>query len=262
MVGERYKILNRIGQGGMGAVYLVQDQHLKNRQWAMKEMSDANITNPLERRQAIDAFQGEAKLLGQLAHTNLPKVIDVLSQGNKHYLVMDYIEGKTLEDLLLERQQPFSEAEVLRWAAQLCEVLSYLHHQTPPIIFRDFKPANIILTPSGDVKLIDFGIARLFKKGKSGDTVKLGTPGYAPVEQYGQGQTDVRSDIYALGVTLHRLLTGYDPTDKPFDPLPKTRQLNPVISVALERVIEQATQTEAQSRFQTAAEMKQALTIN
>ncbi len=169
----------------MGAVYLVEDQRLNGKEWAMKQMSDAGITNPPDRQRAIEAFQKEAELLARLEHANLPTVIDFLSQGNNHYLVMDYIEGDTLEVLLTRQRKPFSEAEVLGWARQLCNVLSYLHSQTPPVIFRDLKPSNIMLMPTGQIRLIDFGIARLFRSSKSGDTAKLGTPGYAAPEQFG-----------------------------------------------------------------------------
>jgi serine/threonine-protein kinase len=259
VIAQRYRVLSSLGQGGMGTVYLVADQHLSDKQLAVKEVSDMAIPNPGLRRQAISNFQKEAELLSRLDHPNLPRVVDFLSQAPHHYLVMDYVEGITLEKLLVQRNQPFPEDKVLEWAGQLCTVLTYLHSQKPPVIFRDLKPDNIMLTHSGYLKLIDFGIARIFKPGQSGDTTKLGTPGYAPPEQYGgQGQTDARSDIYALGVTMHRLLTLYDPTDTPFN-LPPVRRLNAAVSTKVEQIIERATFMEPRRRYQTTAEMKQAL---
>jgi len=260
IIGGRYQVSRRLGQGGMGSVYLVQDMRIPGKQWAIKEMSDAALPTPAERQQAINAFRQEAQLLATLDHANLPRVVDFFSEGGCHYLVMDFIEGETLEQLLSRRTTPFTETEVLSWAGQLCDVLSYLHAQHPPVIFRDLKPDNIMLARDGCTKLIDFGIARLFKPGQSKDTTCFGTPGYAPPEQYGQGQTDARSDIYALGVTLHHLLTGYDPSTTPFA-LPKVRQLNLAVSVRTEAAIERATQRDPAHRFQTVAEMKQALGI-
>ncbi len=260
VLGERYHILQVIGQGGMGAVYLAEDKRLRSKQWAIKEMSDAGITTQLDRDEAVDAFEREAALLAQLDHPYLPKVIDFFSQSNSHYLVMDYIDGRTLKELLENRPNPFSETKVVEWAGHVCDVLAYLHAQNPPIIFRDLKPANIMLTQKESrIKLIDFGIARLFKPGQKGDTLRLGTPGYAPPEQYStKGQSASSSDIYALGVTMHQLLTRHDPTNTPFQ-LPPVKRLNPAVSDSVAQVISHATKTEMTHRYQTAAEMKRAL---
>jgi serine/threonine-protein kinase len=209
----------------------------------------------------MNVFLQEAQILGRLDHVNLPRVVDFFSETDRHYLVMDFIEGETLERLLGERSTPFSEADVLGWAGQLCDVLAYLHSQNPLVIFRDLKPGNIMLARDGRLKLIDFGIARLFKPGKSTDTHRLGTPGYAPPEQYGQGQTDARSDIYALGVTLYELLTRYDPTAQPFV-LPKLRQLNPNVSARTEAAIERAIRADPTQRFQAVIEMRRFLGIS
>ncbi len=260
VIGQRYQIVCRLGQGGMGAVYLVEDQRLTSKAWAVKEVSDAAIVDPIERQQAFYAFQQEAQLLAMLDHPNLPRVSDFFHEGNYHYLVMDYIDGETLEQLLSSRTRPFSESETLQWAAQLCDVLQYLHQWRPPIIFRDLKPSNIMLARNGRLKLIDFGIARLFKPGRPGDTTRLGTPGYSPPEQYGTGQTDARSDIFALGVTLHQLLTLHDPTLTPLT-LPNVRQLNPNVSPRIEAAILRATQLDPNQRFQSAFEMRQFLGI-
>jgi len=259
LVQGRYQVLQLLGQGGMGAVYQVLDTRLGGKLLAMKEMSDAALLDPAEKAAAIAAFRQEAELLANLDHVNIPKVSDFFTEGGKHYIVMEYVPGETLEARLARQGTPCSEQEVRAWAWQLGEVLTYLHSQSPPVIFRDLKPGNIMLTPQGQVKLIDFGIARFFKPGKTGDTQQMGTPGYAPPEQYGQGaQTDERSDIYSLGVVLHEALTRYDPATTPFK-LPPVRQLNPVVSVDLEQIIAKATQPNKQQRYQSAAELLHAL---
>ena len=256
MLKNRYIIVRKIGQGGMAAVYQATDTHIHGKLWAIKEMSDAAITDPLEKQQALDAFQQEASLLAKLNHPHIPKVTDFFSEGGKQYLVMEYIKGQTLEEVLEQRGRPFSEHEVRPWLEQLCDVLDYLHCCSPPVIFRDLKPANIMVDQTGQVKLIDFGIARLFKSGKTSDTQALGTPGYAAPEQHGQKQSDARSDIYALGVTLHRLLTNHDPVATPFS-LPPLRQLAPVVSDAIDKVVQQATEQNPAQRWQSATEIKQ-----
>ena len=214
--------------------------------WAVKEMSDAAIVDPIEKARAVAGFQQEAQLLAQLAHPNIPKVTDYFTENNKHYIVMEFVPGETLEDRLVRLQAPCSEQEVRQWSAQLCDVLAYLHSQNPAIIFRDLKPGNIMLTPQGQIKLIDFGIARLFKPGKSSDTQVVGTPGFASPEQYGRGQTDGRSDVYSLGVVLHHLLTLHDPTTTPFA-LPPARQLRPTVSPQMEQILVRATQSNVSS---------------
>ena len=258
LLAERYIIVRKVGGGGMGAVYQATDQRIQGKLWAIKEMSDAAITNPLDKQRAVDAFRQEAQLLAILDHGNLPKVSDYFTEGGKHYLVMDFVQGRTLEQALHSAAGFLAEDEVVGWVIQLCDVLAYLHSRQPPVIFRDLKPANIMMDAERRIKLIDFGIARLFQPGKGKDTQIMGTPGYAAPEQYGAGQTDARSDIYALGVTLHQLLTGYDPSLSPFN-LPPARNVNPGLSPTVEAVIAKAIQAEVTARFQTAEEMKQAL---
>ena len=255
----RYIIVKKVGQGGMGAVYQAVDQRIAGRLWAIKEMSMSLLAAPADRAQAIQAFQREASMLARLDHANLPKVADFFQEGGRHYLVMDFIEGETLRRML-DRQgrHPFPEALVIEWARQLCDVLGYLHSQNPPVIFRDLKPDNIMVTAARKVKLIDFGIARHFKPGQVQDTQRFGTKGYASPEQHGKGQTDARSDVYSLGVVLHELLTGHDPATTPFN-LPAARQLNPVVSPHVDAALQKATRTRPDGRFQTAAEMSQAL---
>jgi len=254
----RYRIVRTLGVGGMGAVYLAQDMRLANRPVAVKEMIPDPTASPAEQAQAQQRFQQEASMLASLDHPNLPRVSDYFTEGGNHYLVMDYIDGDTLEDIANRTPGFFPESQVLNWATQLCDVLTYLHSRQPPVIFRDLKPGNIMVDRSGTVKLIDFGIARLFKPGKPTDTVVFGTAGYAPPEQYGRGQTDARSDIYALGATLHHLLTKHDPAQTPFS-LPSVRSLNPSVSPHVEAAVMKAVAYDRTHRFQTASEMKQAI---
>lgn len=249
---SRYRIIRLLGQGGMGAVYLAEDQNLPGRLVAVKENSETSSS-------AQDQFEREALILARLKHQNLPQVTDhfVDSLSGRQYLVMEYVEGEDLEQILSLRG-PLPETEVLGWVDQVIDALEYMHSQNPPVIHRDIKPANIKLTIEGTVKLIDFGIVRFFKPGQTKDTAALGTPGYAAPEQYGTGQSDARTDIYSLGVTLHQLLTGHDPVTAPFN-LPPVRKLNPDVSPHVESAIRKATQANRDDRFQTVAELRKAL---
>ena len=258
MLANRNIIVQKVGQGGMGAVYQATDTRLGHKLVAVKEMSDAAITDPLEKQQIRHALEREAQMLATLNHPNLPRVTDHFSEGGKQYLVMDFIEGGTLEEILDQMPGFLNEKQVVDWGVQLCEVLEYLHHQHPPVIFRDLKPGNIMLDRDGKVKLIDFGIARLFKLGKATDTASFGTAGYAPPEQYGKGQTDARSDIYALGATLHHLLTKHDPAQTPFHFLPM-RSLNSNVSAGVDQAILRAVEQNPNQRWQTAHQMQRAL---
>lgn len=259
LLANRYIIIHKIGQGGMGAVYKATDTRLGQKVVAVKELSEANLTDPAEKQQARQAFEQEARILAQLNHPNLPRVTDHFSEAGKQYLVMDFIEGQTLQQMLDATGGPLDVQKVSDWAVQLCDVLEYLHSQQPPVVFRDLKPGNIMLDRDGKVKLIDFGIARHFKPGKTTDTVSFGTAGYAPPEQYGKGQTDARSDIYALGATLHHLLTGRDPANNPFN-FPPLRTLNPKVPEIIEHAVMKALEQAPPNRWQSAHEMKKALT--
>ena len=244
-----YLIEKNVGQGGMAAVYRARDTR-NNSIVAIKEMSQDGLA-PDELKEALESFRFEADTLMRLRHPNLPRVYGRFSDGARHYLVMEFIEGRTLE----QKQQSagggaLPEADVLGWARQICHVLSYLHQQTPPIIFRDLKPANVMLTDAGQIKLIDFGIARVFAPGRVRDTQVLGTPGFAPPEQYGKTQTDARADQYALACTLYQMLTGYDPALTPFA-LPPMRSRNPQISPRVQTAIERATRLNRDERFPT-----------
>jgi len=248
----RYIIVKTLGRGGMGAVYLALDQRLNNTPVAIKEMS-TNAVGTGNLQAAIGAFKKEASMLIGLRHQALPRINDFFAQGeNRWYLVMDYIEGETLKHIA-QRRGPIPEAEVLDWVRQLGDILSYLHDQRPPIIFRDLKPSNIMLTPQGHIKLIDFGIARHFKPGITADTTAYGSSGFAPPEQYGENQTDARSDIYALGATLHYLLTGVDPIKNPFSfDLPSKKAK---VSPRLEAAIMKALELQARNRPKSVIEM-------
>ena len=210
---QRYVVLAQIGRGGFGAVYRATDTQFGGRHVAIKEMSQNNLSAQ-QLLEAATAFHREAMMLASLTHPNLPRIYEQFTDTGRSYLVMDFIEGETLEETLQQKQLPIEQ--VLTLGIQLCDVLDYLHTRQPPIIFRDLKPANIMLTPSGHLYLIDFGIARHFKPGQSKDTAALGSTGYAAPEQYGKSQTTERADIYSLGATLHQLITGNDPSDSPF----------------------------------------------
>src|SRR5581483_3053328 len=213
---QRYVILSQAGRGGFGAVYKASDTQFGNRLVAIKEMSQSNL-DPQELTEASIAFKREAMLLAGLTHPNLPRIYEQFTDTGRSYLVMDFIEGETLEEMLNRQNgKRLAIEKVLEIALQLCSVLDYLHTRQPPIIFRDLKPANVMLTSNGHIYLIDFGIARHFKPGQTKDTTALGSTGYAAPEQYGRSQTTARADIYSLGATLHQMITGDDPTETPF----------------------------------------------
>ena len=223
VLAQRYVLGKLLGQGGMGAVYQVQDQCFGGATRALKALNLSGLSLK-EQQEATVAFEQEALMLARLTHPNLPRVYDHFVESSNSYLVMDYIEGETLEKRLSKQPRgwlPYREAISL--VLQLCSVLHYLHSQRSPVIFRDLKPANIMLTAEDHVYLIDFGIARLFKPGQSKDTVAMGSLGYAAPEQYGKSgtQTTPRTDIYALGAVLHQMLSGHDPSEDPlnFPPL-------------------------------------------
>lgn len=273
-IGGMYKILHEVGKGGMSVVYMAINEKA-NQNWAVKVIrkdggADSNIKT---QRLAV-----EIDIMKRLRHEYLPRIVDVLEQNDSFIIIMDYIEGKSLEkgleerlatakeqaaragyaDRDLETRAAFDQEDVVKWAMQLCEVLDYLHNKEK-IIYRDMKPANIMLRPNGDVTLIDFGTAREYKVDSTKDTISLGTIGYAAPEQYNdpnqdQRQTDARTDIYSLGVTMHRLVTGKDPTKPPYDLLP-IREINPNLSEGLQKIIVKCTQRDPNKRYQSAAEL-------
>jgi len=264
-LNNRYQIIALLGQGGMGSVYRAYDQTL-SRNVALKERHPDPNATPAALAQARTQFQREAKVLANLTHPNLPRVTDYFPFGNNEYLVMDFVEGKSL-DQVIQQQGALPEATVLAWADQLLAALEYIHARG--IIHRDIKPQNILLTPDGHVMLADFGLVKLLDPNDPRTLTALrgmGTPEYAPLEQYatGVGHTDARSDLYSFGATLYHLLTGRAPVEvhqRLLNPatLPTPRAVNPRISEQVEQVVLKALEVYPQNRFQNAAEMRQAL---
>lgn len=248
VIDGKYEILKELGRGGMSVVYLAMDKHL-NKQWAVKEIKKRGS----EKNDVIviNSLLAEANLMKRLDHPSLPRIVDIIDNVVTIYIVMDYIEGESLDKILNEYgAQP--EELVINWAKQICDALSYLHSQKPPIIYRDMKPANVMLNPEGNIKIIDFGIAREYKEQNLADTTVLGTKGYAPPEQY-SGQTDARSDIFALGMTMHHLLTGVDP--RKGDRYVPVRQWNPELSEGIEVIIDKCVQPAAENRYQSCSDL-------
>lgn len=254
LVDGKYKILNKVGQGGMSVVYLAMNEKA-NKQWAVKEVRKDGIKDFEVVKQGLVA---ETDILKRLSHPNLPSIIDVIDTDESFIIIMDYIQGNSLNKALDEfGAQP--QENVIAWAKQLCDVLGYLHSRTPAIIYRDMKPANIMLKPDGNVTLIDFGTAREYKEKNLADTTCLGTVGYAAPEQFGgMGQTDARTDIYCLGATLYHLVTGKNPCEPPYEIKP-IREVNPSLSSGFERIILKCTQRDPNDRYQSAAELMYAL---
>ncbi len=247
---QRYRIEAAIGQGGMGSVYLAEDLRLEGRKCAVKAVRIDPSIEPALIAELQHQFSREASVLARLDHPNLPKVSDYFTEDELDYLVMDYVSGKNLKELMDEARrngQFLVEAEVLAWARQLCDALEYMHSQDPPVLHRDIKPSNIKLTPTGLIKLVDFGLVKLLSKDMSQTITVLqgrGTAAYTPLEQYGEddSHTDTRSDIYALGATLYHLLTNTPPADarqRFLNPgsLAPPRQHNPAISESVERAL-------------------------
>src|SRR6266849_1632893 len=260
LLASRYQLESRIGQGGMGAVYKAADTRFNNRPIAIKEMSKAGLS-AVQRQEAEAAFEHEARLLADLLHPNLPRIYDHFTENERSYLVMDFIDGRTIEeDLEQAGGGPLPVDQVIDWAEQLCDVLSYLHSRQPAIIFRDLKPANVMVDDRGHVFLIDFGIARFFKPGKLHDTIALGSPGYAAPEQYGKSQSTPRSDLYSLGAFLHHLLTGLDPSEQPFFFRPSS-QINPAVSAGLEGLLQQLLEMDPERRPASAQDVLKVLRI-
>lgn len=268
---NRYKIHRIIGQGGVGCIYLADDLRLEGRLCALKEVENDRSLPPELLKEAREQFLREATVLARLDHPNLPKVSDFFSVGNRDYLVMDFIPGKDLRTLMNEAKQAntfLPENDVLNWAGQLCDALSYLHNQEPPIVHRDIKPSNLKLTPSGFIKLVDFGLVKVLAPGEVTITILQGqgTALYTPLEQYGgdSGHTDLRSDIYAFGATLYHLLTNKPPVNarerflNP-DSLVPPSQINPDISPRTERAILWAMNLHPDERPLSVAQFRQSL---
>lgn len=254
LVDGKYKILNKVGQGGMSVVYLAMNEKA-NKQWAIKEVRKDGVLDFEAVKQGLVA---ETDILKKLDHPHLPSIVDVIDTEDSFIIIMDYIQGNSLNKALEEYGAQPQEL-VIKWAMQLCDVLGYLHTRNPAIIYRDMKPANIMLKPDGNITLIDFGTAREYKEKNLADTTCLGTVGYAAPEQFGgMGQTDARTDIYCLGATLYHLVTGMNPCEPPYEIKP-IREINPALSSGLERIIIKCTQRDPNDRYQSCAELMYAL---
>lgn len=259
---DRYLILGVLGTGGMGSVYKGRDLHFPNvtKLVAVKEMINM-ATDPSMHEMVVRNFEREADLLATLSHPSIPRIYDYFTQEKSSYLVMEFIEGKDLEAILRDADGYLPEDKVVGWAIELCDVLSYLHgHKPQPVVFRDMKPSNVMVDEHGHIRLIDFGIARVFQPGEKG--TMIGTEGYSPPEQY-RGEASPAGDLYALGATLHHLLTQRDPRSEPpfsFAERP-IRDINPEVSTEVEEVINGALVYDPKDRYQTADDFKKALMV-
>lgn len=254
VIDKKYKILNKIGQGGMSVVYLAMNERA-NKQWAIKEIrKDAAAASEIN----MASIKTETEMLKNLSHPNLPSIVDIIDHEDSILIVMDYVEGNTLSKAVNELG-PQPQEYVIEWAKQLCDVLGYLHSQNPPIIYRDLKPGNIMLKPDGTIVLIDFGTAREYKVDNIEDTTCLGTRGYAAPEQFGgRGQTDARTDIYCLGTTIYHLVTGKNPSEPPYE-IRNIRYWDESLSKGLEQIVAKCTQLDPEKRYQSCNEVLYAL---
>ncbi len=259
LLQDRYQIQEIVGVGGMGSVYRARDTNFTAiRLVAIKEMLN-QVADPMIRKTIFQNFEREANILATLRHPAIPRIYDYFTIGERAYLVLEYIAGKDLDDILAETTAFFAEDQVIRWAIELCDVLHYLHSYKPePIIFRDVKPSNIMVNLQNHIMLVDFGIAKVFQSGQKNTMV--GTQGYAPPDQY-RGEATPKVDLYGLGATMHHLLTLRDPRlEAPFSfnerPIKDT---NPNVSNEFIAVIERAIQYSPEDRFDSAEDMKQAL---
>ena len=242
-----------LGRGGIYATYLIRDFRV-NRLWAMKVCDKKNRSYSPKIRELILT---EPHMMMKLDHLAIPKVVDIIEDEDSIFIVRDYIEGKTLETIVsMQGAQPADK--VIEWGKQICSVLGYLHSQNPPLIYRDMKPANVMLKLDGTIKLVDFGVMRVYKEGAKGDTCNLGTHGYAAPEQYGGRQTDVRTDIFGLGMTMHHLVTGVNPRKPPYEVKP-IREINPQLPKGLEYIISKCIEIDPDKRYQNASELMQDL---
>lgn len=254
IIDNKYEILKLVGRGGMSEVYLAMDTNL-NKQWAVKEIKKTGST---ESQIAVESAIVEAGLIKELDHPSIPRIVDILDYDEVVYIIMDYIEGEPLSHIL-KREEKLPEELVLSIAESICNILIYLHSNEQPIIYRDIKPDNIMISPSGAVKLIDFGIARRYKAESENDTVCLGTKGYAAPEQFLDGkQSDMRTDIYGLGVTMYHMVTGKKPTEEPYELYP-IRYWDNSLSAGLESIIIKCTKNNPKERYQSADELLYAL---
>lgn len=255
VLGGKYEILKKIGQGGMSTVYVAMDTRL-NKQWAIKEIKKSKKQDT---KMLMKALRTEANILKVVDHPILPRIVDIINYKGTVFVVMDYIEGRPLSEVL-KRDGAQPQEKVVEWAKDLCSALDYLHSMNPPIIYRDMKPSNIMVKPDGKVKLIDFGTAKEFDVKSLADTTALGTKGYAAPEQFGDSKgrgihkTDGRTDIYSLGATLYHVVTGKNPCEPPYVIKP-IREWNPSLSTGLEKIISKCTMPNPEDRYQSCKEL-------
>jgi Flp pilus assembly protein TadD len=259
ILARRYRVVERLGEGGMGSVYRVEDVSRPGVVWAAKELLDDAAATAEDIAWAQKRFTDEIALMGKLSHARIPKFVESFSEGGRRYFIMELIPGENLEERLARTHGPLPERDVLGWLIGVCEVLEYLHSRNPQIIVRDLKPGNIMVTPEGEVRLIDFGIARTYKPGQRSNTENLGTMTYASPEHLGQTQTDTRSDIYSLGATMFHLLTNKEPTPLETPAPGLIRSYTASVSKATEEIVRRAMRQNPLERFQNAHEMREAL---
>lgn len=259
ILNRRWEVVDKLGQGGMGTVFMAKDLNLPDltdskRSCVVKQLRD-DFFRDEDREKALQFFTREARVLADLNHPNIVRVLDFFTENHSSFLVMEYVQGKNLHEMLMQRKEPFPEDMVVEWTLQICDVLHYLHTHDPPVIYRDLKPSNIMIDVHDNVKLVDFGIARPFEE--SEDNTHVVSQGYSPPEQY-YGSADPRSDVYSLGCTMHFLLTGEDPAALN---VASPKSINPKISSHVDEVVQRSTIQDANGRFQSANEMKEILTF-
>jgi len=258
VIKERYRILKLLGKGAMGQVYHARDLN-EHRTVVIKEF-DLQEMAGLKEDDAKDLFLKELEFLKKFNHPGLPEFYEYFSLDSGQYIVMEFIDGKTLEEIIDSSKNPVNKEKAVKWAIELADILDYLHNSFhKPVVYRDLKPANIIITYANKARLIDFGISRYYDPDKHTDTLRLGSPGYAAPEQYkGRGQTGPQADIFSLGVILFQLLTGYDPTERPFK-FPVLKELNPGVSDELSKIVEKAINLKPLNRYISARDFKDTL---
>ncbi len=258
VIKERYRILKLLGKGAMGQVYHARDLN-EHRTVVIKEF-DLQEMAGLKEDDAKDLFLKELEFLKKFNHPGLPEFYEYFSLDSGQYIVMEFIDGRTLEKIIGSSKNPVNEEKAVKWAIELADILDYLHNSFhKPVVYRDLKPANIIITYANKARLIDFGISRYYDPDKHTDTLRLGSPGYAAPEQYkGRGQTGPQADIFSLGVILFQLLTGYDPTERPFK-FPALKELNPRVSDELAKIVEKAIDLKPLNRYISSKDFKDTL---
>lgn len=262
VLNDRYEIVKRIGGGGMGSVYNARDKRLSGRLVAVKEMIQ-QFSDEGQQKKAVDDFLREAELLASLDHPSIPTIFDYFIENGRYYLVMYFIQGRDLEAEMYRRGGRCDELTMTRWASQVADVLAYIHEMEPPIIYRDMKPANLMLDERRNkIMLIDFGIARFVAPSQKGVTA-IGTMGYAPPELF-SGKVEPRSDLYSLGATMFHMMTGSDPQDNPllifdFTKHPKPIKINPALSPEMDELIVKMVAHKPEDRPASAAALKKAL---